>query len=169
MNCDMNSVDGSAEGTPTEPAAHKRILIDATQVQVVASKAELDRRIAAFIAGKRQEINRLNVIEFCHRFEEEEAAGESCARVDAVLVKKENSRGHLRTSSSINTADLQLVGTEAHCARDKGVAMSSTLLPVSDSGACYSEPLHNRLQEVEERVFRDNRPLPTELYSRKPG
>jgi hypothetical protein len=34
---------------------------------VLASKAEIDRRIAAFIAGKREENNRLNVIEFCRR------------------------------------------------------------------------------------------------------
>ncbi len=28
------------------------------------------------------------------------------------------------------------------------------------------EPLHNRLQDMEARIFRDNRPLPPDLYAR---
>jgi hypothetical protein len=30
----------------------------------------------------------------------------------------------------------------------------------------YPEPLHNRLQDMEARIFRDNRPLPPDLYAR---
>jgi hypothetical protein len=28
------------------------------------------------------------------------------------------------------------------------------------------EPLHNRLQDMEARIFRDNHPLPPDLYAR---
>lgn len=63
-------------------------------VQVKASNEELNQRIQKFIDRKREEINKANIRDFCvkRKLDEED----SCARVDAVLVKRKDSKGHLQ-------------------------------------------------------------------------
>ena len=75
--------------------------VDSNLVQVHACKQELDDRIDKFIEAKREDINATNILEFCNKksrinndFEDEG----SCARTDAVLVKKQDSKSHLRKS-----------------------------------------------------------------------
>lgn len=146
------SSSGPVAEDPRKEPVFRRIPIDTTQIQVLASKAELDRRIAAFIAAKREEINRLNNIDFCRRFEEV-PDGESCARVDAILVKKEGSRSHLRTASVP-----KITGPQVTCRNVEDAFVM----------ACpsYPEPLHNRLQDMEARVFKADCSLPRDLYAR---
>lgn len=46
-----------------------KIVIDPNLVQIQADSEELNRRIKSFIERKRQQVNTLNVQEFCcHRF-----------------------------------------------------------------------------------------------------
>lgn len=46
-----------------------KIIIDPNLVQIQADSEELNRRIKSFIERKRQQVNTLNVQEFCcHRF-----------------------------------------------------------------------------------------------------
>lgn len=63
-------------------------------IQVKAANDELDQRIQKFIDRKREEINKANIRDFCvkRKLDEEE----SCARIDAVLVKRKDSKGHLQ-------------------------------------------------------------------------
>ena len=75
--------------------------VDSNLVQVHACTQELDDRIDKFIEAKREDINATNILEFCNKksrinndFEDEG----SCARTDAVLVKKQDSKSHLRKS-----------------------------------------------------------------------
>lgn len=63
-------------------------------IQVKASNEELDQRIQKFIERKREEINKANVRDFCVKRKLDDP--DSCARVDAVLVKRKDSKGHLQ-------------------------------------------------------------------------
>lgn len=76
--------------------------IDKDLVQITAPKAEIDRRIDAFISRKRDEINGANVLEFCNRHVTEESEF-SCARTDSVVQRKKDSRSHLRQSQVVNS------------------------------------------------------------------
>jgi len=59
---DAQITSDTNEGIPSE------IIIDPDTVQVRASREELNRRIQAFIERKRQQVNALNIQEFCcHR------------------------------------------------------------------------------------------------------
>lgn len=64
-------------------------------IQVKVSKDELDQRIEKFIERKREEINKANVRDFCVKRKSDDEE-ESCARIDAVLVKRKDSKGHLQ-------------------------------------------------------------------------
>ena len=69
-------------------------------MQVHATNAEMDERISRFIENKREDINNANILEFCGHQSEK---SQSCARTNAVLTKKRDSKSHLRKSSVINT------------------------------------------------------------------
>lgn len=76
---------------------------DSRIVQIVASKAEIDRRINAFIKKKRLEVDAFNVREFCAIPECEEAI--SCARVDASYVPRQSKKSLLKVSSVLNAIE----------------------------------------------------------------
>ncbi|GAB6028813.1 hypothetical protein CHUAL_014144 [Chamberlinius hualienensis] len=65
-------------------------------------KDELKRRIESCIARKRNEIDILNVREFCNVSSDDVEAGYSCARVDAVYVRRFGNRGHVKISKACN-------------------------------------------------------------------
>ncbi len=67
-------------------------------MQIKASNEELEDRIEKFASQKREEINQANNLEFCAQASSEE----SCARTDAVLVRKKDSKSHLRKSVVAN-------------------------------------------------------------------
>lgn len=63
-------------------------------IQVKATHEELDQRIHKFIEKKREEINSANVRDFCVKRKSDDE--DSCARIDAVLIKRKDSKGHLQ-------------------------------------------------------------------------
>lgn len=67
-------------------------------IQVKASHDELNQRIEKFIERKREEINKANIRDFCVKRKLDDD-GDSCARVDAVLIKRKDSKGHLQGNS----------------------------------------------------------------------
>lgn len=62
-------------------------------IQVNASKAEVNERIKKFMKRKRSEIDTNNIREFCCENRNSEF---TCARVDAVLQKRKDSKSHLQ-------------------------------------------------------------------------
>ena len=78
-------------------------IVDPEMIQIKASDEEVNRRIDSFIERKREEMNAANVLEFCSRHVTDEPNDFSCARVDAVLVRKTDSSSHLRKSSVVNS------------------------------------------------------------------
>lgn len=67
-------------------------------VQIKASNEEVNNRIEKFMARKRSEIDIQNIKEFCSVENDPEF---SCARVDAVLQKRKDSKSHLQGISVI--------------------------------------------------------------------
>ena len=78
-------------------AKQEEIKVPEELVQIQASNEEMNERIDKYIESKRSEIDASNVLEFC---DGSESIGS--ARIDAVLVKKRDSKSHLRTSSVQN-------------------------------------------------------------------
>jgi len=109
--------------------------VDPSLVQVHASKKELDERINRFIETKRSDINATNILEFCNK-NQEDFNEDSCARIDAVLVKKRDSKSHLRKSVVAN----QL-------------------------GPSMTKVLDERLSNMEQSLG-DNVPISKDVYSR---
>uniref|UniRef100_A0A1Y1N8L2 Uncharacterized protein n=1 Tax=Photinus pyralis TaxID=7054 RepID=A0A1Y1N8L2_PHOPY len=66
-------------------------------VQIKADGEEIEKRIEKFIELKREEINRANIRDFCCR-DDNEINEFSCARIDAKLIKRKDSKGHLKGS-----------------------------------------------------------------------
>lgn len=67
-------------------------------VQITASNNEIQQRIERFMKQKRDIINRTNLLDFCvSNSTNPESEVNSCARVDAVLVRRKNSKSHLKS------------------------------------------------------------------------
>lgn len=71
-------------------------------IQVKATNEELDQRIQKFIDRKREEINLANIRDFCVKRKCDDE--DSCARIDAVLVKRKDSKGHLQGNYDLKIA-----------------------------------------------------------------
>ena len=125
------------------------IEIDPDLVQVKATKAELERRIAAFTSRKRALLDSSNCLEFC-------GTG-GAARVAAVLGRSRGSKGHLRKSSTDNSCHTQLsLSSSSPCKRIK-----------LELKATPQVPIERRMSELEERVFfKEGQPVPVPVYTR---
>lgn len=123
--------------------------VDPKLVQITAGQDELDRRIEAFIARKRIEIDASNIREFCDRTvptkaEEETEDFSTCARTDAVVVKRSGSKSHLRKSHVVNE-----VG------------------PSDESGTHTPDGIKERLNNLEDIVYGTTvKPVPKDVYAR---
>ncbi|XP_033044132.1 MAP3K12-binding inhibitory protein 1 isoform X7 [Trachypithecus francoisi] len=71
-----------------------QIHFDPEVVQIKAGKAEIDRRISAFIERKQAEINENNVREFCNVIDCNQE--NSCARTDAIFTPYPGFKSHVR-------------------------------------------------------------------------
>lgn len=67
-------------------------------VQIRVNDSELNRRVECFLKRKRDEINLFNINDYMkHSYEtEEEVQKESCARTQSILIKQQQSSGHLK-------------------------------------------------------------------------
>ena len=134
--------------TPYNSSIEERpfIEIDPDMVQVKASKAELERRIAAFTSRKRAHLDSSNRVEFC--------GSGGAARVSAVLGRSRGSKGHLRKT---NADDI------SHVLSGSGPSKQMKLTP----SAAAQVPIDRRFSELEERVFfREGEPVPLPIYQR---
>ncbi|XP_058522337.1 MAP3K12-binding inhibitory protein 1 isoform X4 [Ochotona princeps] len=78
-----------------------QIHFDPEVVQIKAGKAEIDRRISAFIERKQAEINENNVREFCNVIDCNQE--NSCARTDAVFTPYPGFKSHVKENSCART------------------------------------------------------------------
>ncbi|XP_057223497.1 MAP3K12-binding inhibitory protein 1 isoform X4 [Malurus melanocephalus] len=121
---------------------------DPEVVQIKAGKAEIDRRISAFIERKQAEINENNVREFCNVIDCNQE--NSCARTDAIFTPYPGFKSHIKVSRVVNTYGPQT--------RSEGIHGSShkASVPMHD---CGNQAVEERLQNIEAHLR-----LQTELY-----
>ncbi|XP_034941027.1 molybdopterin synthase catalytic subunit isoform X2 [Chelonus insularis] len=137
----------------TEDHVKKQIELDPDQVQVRADSAELKRRIDSFIFRKRQQVNSVNIQEFCcHRNVNDENEN-SCARVDAILVRRKDSKSHVKVHRVCN-----LQGPQTN-------SISSTRETNQKALEINNPSLDERLS-VAEKFLKINKPVPRDIYQR---
>ena len=90
------------------------VIIDPNLVQIRATPAELNHRILSFIERKRQQVNIVNVQEFCCRRDQNDENDNSCARVDAILIRRKDSKSHVKVHRVLNAWGPQTVDQHAY-------------------------------------------------------
>jgi molybdopterin synthase catalytic subunit len=65
-------------------------------IQINADSSEIERRLNCFVEKKREEIDNNNIQDFIVRKDEGEADEFSCARVNSIIFRQKDSKGHLR-------------------------------------------------------------------------
>lgn len=69
-------------------------------IQIKAGSEEIARRISSFIERKREQVNVGNIQDFCYH--NSARVNNSCARVDALLIRRKDSKSHLRVRRVLN-------------------------------------------------------------------
>ncbi|XP_040332902.1 MAP3K12-binding inhibitory protein 1 isoform X7 [Herpailurus yagouaroundi] len=128
-----------------------QIHVDPEVVQIKAGKAEIDRRISAFIERKQAEINENNVREFCNVIDCNQE--NSCARTDAIFTPYPGFKSHVKVSRVVNTYGPQT--------RPEGI-QGSGHKPNSMLRDCGNQAVEERLQNIEAHLR-----LQTELFRKK--
>ncbi|KAM6131148.1 MAP3K12-binding inhibitory protein 1 [Pterocles gutturalis] len=135
-------------------AAH--INFDPEVVQIKAGKAEIDRRISAFIERKQAEINENNVREFCNVIDCNQE--NSCARTDAIFTPYPGFKSHIKVSRVVNTYGPQTRSEGAHGSSYKAS------VPIHD---CGNQAVEERLQNIEAHLrLQTGGPVPRDIYQR---
>ncbi|XP_062432783.1 MAP3K12-binding inhibitory protein 1 [Rhea pennata] len=132
------------------------INFDPEVVQIKAGKAEIDRRISAFIERKQAEINENNVREFCNVIDCNQE--NSCARTDAIFTPYPGFKSHIKVSRVVNTYGPQTRSEEAHASNHKANVL------VHD---CGNQAIEERLQNIEAHLrLQTGGPVPRDIYQR---
>lgn len=129
---------------------------DPEVVQIKAGKAEIDRRISAFIERKQAEINENNVREFCNVIDCNQE--NSCARTDAIFTPYPGFKSHVKVSRVVNTYGPQT--------RPEGIPGSGHK-PNSMLRDCGNQAVEERLQNIEAHLrLQTGGPVPRDIYQR---
>nr|XP_004649182.1 MAP3K12-binding inhibitory protein 1 isoform X2 [Jaculus jaculus] len=132
------------------------IHFDPEVVQIKAGKAEIDRRISAFIERKQAEINENNVREFCNVIDCNQE--NSCARTDAVFTPYPGFKSHVKVSRVVNTYGPQ---TRPEGLQGSVHKLSGTLRD------CGNQAVEERLQNIEAHLrLQTGGPVPRDIYQR---
>ncbi|XP_003471941.1 MAP3K12-binding inhibitory protein 1 isoform X1 [Cavia porcellus] len=133
-----------------------QIHFDPEVVQIKAGKAEIDRRISAFIERKQAEINENNVREFCNVIDCNQE--NSCARTDAVFTPYPGFKSHVKVSRVVNTYGPQ---TRPEGIQGSGHKSNSMLRD------CGNQAVEERLQNIEAHLrLQSGGPVPRDIYQR---
>ncbi|XP_058718366.1 MAP3K12-binding inhibitory protein 1 isoform X2 [Poecile atricapillus] len=129
---------------------------DPEVVQIKAGKAEIDRRISAFIERKQAEINENNVREFCNVIDCNQE--NSCARTDAIFTPYPGFKSHIKVSRVVNTYGPQTRSEGTHGSSHKAS------VPMHD---CGNQAVEERLQNIEAHLrLQTGGPVPRDIYQR---
>ncbi|KAF5305731.1 hypothetical protein FQR65_LT07627 [Abscondita terminalis] len=140
----------------TEPPEFKVPFVPPHLIQVKADSDEIERRIEKFIQRKRDEINQANIRDFCSR-ENNEMNEYSCARIDATLVKRKDSKGHLQVNRVLNTYHrdqgnleyLKNYNINKNGIEERVVSVETQL----SMDRPVNKNIYSRLREIEERLL----------------
>ncbi|XP_060790156.1 MAP3K12-binding inhibitory protein 1 isoform X2 [Neoarius graeffei] len=129
---------------------------DDCSVQITAGKAEIERRISAFIERKQLEINENNVREFCNVINCNQE--NSCARTDAVFTPYPGFKSHVKVTRVVNTYGPQTRGGRS----EQGEQQQG-----SYSRDCGNPVIEERLHNIEAHLkLTAGGPVPQSIYQR---
>ncbi|XP_007431002.1 MAP3K12-binding inhibitory protein 1 [Python bivittatus] len=150
----QKEVKHTASGSANLKEAH--FGFDPEVVQIKAGKAEIERRISAFIERKQAEINENNVREFCNVMDCNQE--NSCARTDAVFTPYPGFKSHVKVSRVINTYGPQTRNEDAQVSSHKANTQSHD---------CGNKAIEERLQNIEAHLrLQTGGPVPKDIYQR---
>ncbi|XP_015171240.1 PREDICTED: molybdopterin synthase catalytic subunit [Polistes dominula] len=133
-------------------------LDDHNLVQIKANSNELKHRIESFIERKRQQVNLVNIQEFCCNREQYDEKQDSCARVDAILIRRKDSKSHVKVHRVLNSWGPQTVDrSRLHNANNHTTNQQ-------DSNNC-SSVLDDRITNAE-KMLGIIKPVPRDVYER---
>ncbi|XP_039312810.1 molybdopterin synthase catalytic subunit isoform X2 [Solenopsis invicta] len=132
-------------------------IIDLNLIQVRANSEELNRRIESFIERKRQQVNTVNVQEFCRHSEKNDDNENSCARVDAILIRRKDSKSHVKVHRVANMWGPQTI--------DQSVLRKSVTNNISFNASSSFSILDDRISATEHTIG-INKPVPKDIYKR---
>uniref|UniRef100_A0A2K6L7Y6 MAP3K12 binding inhibitory protein 1 n=1 Tax=Rhinopithecus bieti TaxID=61621 RepID=A0A2K6L7Y6_RHIBE len=136
--------------------ANDKFSIESDLGDIKAGKAEIDRRISAFIERKQAEINENNVREFCNVIDCNQE--NSCARTDAIFTPYPGFKSHVKVSRVVNTYGPQT--------RPEGIPGSGHK-PNSMLRDCGNQAVEERLQNIEAHLrLQTGGPVPRDIYQR---
>lgn len=141
---------------------------ECSSVQIQADLKEIRRRIAAFQTRKRREIDDLNLQEFCSRRDRPA----DCCRTDAVVVRRTDSRGHIKVSRVRNQWGPQMMGltrAPTTTARQNSISTSNLATTSSASNAVQELPdaIEERIHNMEAHLrLTSGKPVPRDIYAR---
>ncbi|KAM9466789.1 MAP3K12-binding inhibitory protein 1 isoform 2-T2 [Clarias gariepinus] len=128
---------------------------DDRSVQIKAGKAEIERRISAFIERKQLEINENNVREFCNVINCNQE--NSCARTDAVFTPYPGFKSHVKVTRVVNTYGPQTRGGRSEQGEQQQVSYSRN---------CGNPVIEERLHNIEAHLKLTAGPVPQSIYQR---
>ncbi|XP_011860371.1 PREDICTED: molybdopterin synthase catalytic subunit isoform X2 [Vollenhovia emeryi] len=131
-------------------------VIDLNLIQIRASSEELNHRIESFIERKRQQVNTVNVQEFCHS-EKSGINENSCARVDAILIRRKDSKSHVKVHRVLNIWGPQTINQSI-------LRKSVTNNTSSNTSSCF--PILDDRISATEHMIGINKPVPKDIYER---
>ncbi|ESN92500.1 hypothetical protein HELRODRAFT_194218 [Helobdella robusta] len=140
------------EGVGDDPIKEDDVLIN-------VSNAEMNRRINAFMKNQRQNINLLNIKEFCHKIPEESDEN-SCARVEAVYKPCQGNDRHVSKKRSIITKGAQSkrykvdeIMPSSHIVNERLDNLEKFLTISSSQNQALSRSYSDRLKNLEDRLI----------------
>jgi len=170
QDCPWTKVEDKEQGPSDDMVSYEEDIDDTISpdlIQIKAGGDEVKRRIESFVELKRKQVNTCNVLDFCTHLDPEY----SCARVDAVLVRQKDSKGHFRVHRVENITGPQ---TQLPSVLRLQSQSTSTLPVVKQESCSDSKPCsHSGINPaVEERVKNAevhlgvSQPVPKDIYAR---
>ncbi|XP_048732394.2 MAP3K12-binding inhibitory protein 1-like isoform X2 [Ostrea edulis] len=143
---------------PLSDKPNERDNLTKNNVQIKASTQEIERRIAAFIEQKRQEVDEINIREFCPTATPSLDLDSSCARVDSVFDTRVSGKSHIKVTRVVN-----LQGPQTLVSQFKPDAVIKKELE-EDPG--FFTGIEERLQNIESHLKVNKREQRTSLFDR---
>nr|CAD7203924.1 unnamed protein product [Timema douglasi] len=121
----------------------------------------IERRISSFIERKREQVNLSNIHDFCHR--DNVQVETSCARVNAVLLCRKDSKSHLRVRRVLNQWGPQTRGVDPGSVSDPRDPALIHNQPQGPPGVAVG--IEERLRNAENHLMVKG-PVPSYIYAR---
>nr|CAD7414753.1 unnamed protein product [Timema poppensis] len=121
----------------------------------------IERRISSFIERKREQVNLSNIHDFCHR--DNVQVETSCARVNAVLLCRKDSKSHLRVRRVLNQWGPQTRGVDPGSVSDPRDPALIHNQPQGPPGVAVG--IEERLRNAENHLMVKG-PVPSDIYAR---